>query len=198
MAFTEEQEQQILDTVAKFGEFLQKQQETKKETQDNLGDNAKNDTKEKADAKELQENLEKALGFNMKIGKFTEDFKTVLPESSKSIIELANKKTYTSAVEKANDIRRALIDAYLEKQSNIDSLPESMRLKVEQYKALAEDTKTLKSSSFWDIVEVGAEMQNSKKRAEALNKANGYTNNGDESAHRQRWFSQGEKWKKGK
>lgn len=196
MAFTEEQEAQILENMAKFGEFLAKQNEQNNQDKgEDLKEQAKKGMKEEEEAQQVQARLEKALAFNMKIGKFAEDYKGVLPESAKSIVDLAEKKTYTSAVERANDIRRALIDAYLEKQDNIDSLPETLRNKVVAYKALAEDAKIKKSSEFWDIVEVGAEMQTSKIRAAALNKANG-KQTGEESAFRGRFFSLGDKYKR--
>lgn len=203
MAFSEEQEAQILDMVGKFGEFLSKQSEPKepenKETEkkdEGLLNEAKKNMADQSNQQEAQADIERALGFNMSIKKFAEDYKAILPSSVNSIIETANGKTYTSAIAKANDIRKALLDAYLEIQANIDGLPESMKAKANAYKALTEDAKLAKSGSFWEIVEIGADLAKAKARANAISKANGSANGGDESAFRSRFLALGDKYKR--
>lgn len=203
MAFSEEQEAQIIDMMGKMGEFLSKQAETKapenkepEKKNDGLLDEAKKNMAEQSNQQEAQADIERALGFNMSIQKFAEDFKAILPSSVNSIIETANGKTYTSAIAKANDIRKALLDAYLEVQANIDGLPESMKSKANAYKALTEDAKLAKSGSFWEIVEIGAEMAKAKARANAISKANGNGNDGGESAFRSRFLALGDKYKR--
>lgn len=203
MAFSEEQEAQIIDIVGKMGEFLSKQSEPKEpenkepeKKNDGLLDEAKKNMADQSNQQEAQADIERALGFNMSIKKFAEDFKAILPSSVNSIIETANGKTYTSAIAKANDIRKALLDAYLEIQGNIDGLPESMKAKANTYKALTEDAKLAKSGSFWEIVEIGADLAKAKARANAVSKANGSGNGGEESAFRSRFLSLGDKYKR--
>lgn len=203
MAFSEEQEAQIIDIVEKMGEFLSKQSESKEpenkepeKKNDGLLDEAKKNMADQSNQQEAQADIERALGFNMSIKKFAEDFKAILPSSVNSIIETANGKTYTSAIAKANDIRKALLDAYLEIQGNIDGLPESMKAKANAYKALTEDAKLAKSGSFWEIVEIGADLAKAKARANAVSKANGSGNGGEESAFRSRFLSLGDKYKR--
>lgn len=203
MAFSEEQEAQILDMVGKFGEFLSKQSEPKEtenkepeKKDEGLLNEAKKNMADQSNQQEAQADIERALGFNMSIKKFAEDYKAILPSSVNSIIETANGKTYTSAIAKANDIRKALLDAYLEIQGNIDGLPESMKAKANAYKALTEDAKLAKSGSFWEIVEIGADLAKAKARANAVSKANGSGNGGEESAFRSRFLSLGDKYKR--
>lgn len=203
MAFSEEQEAQILDMVGKMGEFLSKQSEPKEpenkepeKKDEGLLNEAKKNMADESNQKEAQADIERALGFNMSIKKFAEDYKAILPSAVNSIIETANGKTYTSAIAKANDIRKALLDAYLEVQANIDGLPESMKSKANAYKALTEDAKLAKSGSFWEIVEIGAEMAKAKAKANAVSKANGSANGGDESAFRSRFLALGDKYKR--
>ena len=203
MAFSEEQEAQIIDMMGKMGEFLSKQGETKapedkeqEKKNDGLLDEAKKNMADESNKKEAQTDIEKAVGFNMKIEQFAENFKNILPSSAKSIVETAKNKEYDSAIAKANDIRKAILDAYLEIQANVDGLPESMRAKANAYKALTEDAKLAKSSSFWEIVEIGAEMAKAKARASAISKANGSGNDGGGSVFRSRFLALGDKYKR--
>lgn len=199
MAFSEEQESQILETIGKMNEFFSKKEEPKddkSEEEKDLLKEAKKNLETKSNQDEEQSKMEKALRFDLSISKFAEDFKDVLPSSIKSIIETANGKTYGSAVAKADEIRKAIIDAFVEVQANVDGLPETMKQKARDYKALTEDAKKSKSGSFWEIVEVGAEMQKAKNRANAISKANGSGNGGEENAFRQKFLSLGDKWKR--
>ena len=202
MAFSEEQEAQILDMMGKMGEFLTKQSESKEEKKEpekkdeRLLDEAKKNMEEKSNQEENQANIEKALDFNMKISTFAEKYKDILPASIKSVIDTANGKSYTSAIAKADEMRKAILEAYLEVQANVDSLPDGMKAKANAYKALTEDAKRAKSGQYWEIVEVGAELQTSKKRAEAVNKANGSGNGGEDNAFRAKFLALGDKWKR--
>lgn len=203
MAFSEEQEAQILDMMGKMGEFLIKQSESKEEKKEpekkdeRLLDEAKKNMEEKSNQEESQANIEKALDFNMKISTFAEKYKDILPASIKSVIDTANGKSYTSAIAKADEMRKAILEAYLEVQSNVDSLPDGMKAKANAYKALTEDAKRAKSGQYWEIVEVGAELQTSKKRAEAVNRANGNGNgSGEDNAFRAKFLALGDKYKR--
>lgn len=203
MAFSEEQEAQILDMMGKMGEFLTKQSESKEEKKEpekkdeRLLDEAKKNMEEKSNQEESQANIERALDFNMKISTFAEKYKDILPASIKSVIDTANGKSYTSAIAKADEMRKAIIEAYLEVQTNVDSLPDGMKAKANAFKALTEDAKRAKSGQYWEIVEVGAELQSSKKRAEAVNRANGNgSGSGEDNAFRAKFLSLGDKWKR--
>lgn len=203
MAFSEEQEAQILDMMGKMGEFLTKQSESKEEKKEpekkdeRLLDEAKKNMEEKSNQEESQANIERALDFNMKISTFAEKYKDILPASIKSVIDTANGKSYTSAIAKADEMRKAIIEAYLEVQTNVDSLPDGMKAKANAFKALTEDAKRAKSGQYWEIVEVGAELQTSKKRAEAVNRANGNgSGSGEDNAFRAKFLSLGDKWKR--
>lgn len=205
MAFSEEQEAQILDMMGKMGEFLTKQSESKaddkekdtKEENKGLLDEAKKNMEKQSNQEEDQMNIEKALGFNMTISTFAEKYKDILPASIKSVIDTANGKSYTSAIAKADEMRKAILEAYLEVQANVDSLPDGMKAKANAFKALTEDAKRAKSGQYWEIVEVGAELQNSKRRAEAVNRANGSGNgSGEDNAFRAKFLSLGDKYKR--
>jgi hypothetical protein len=196
--FTDEQEAQILDMMGKMGEFLGKQtQEQPKEAKDDsLLETAKKNQERETQATAEQADLEKALSFNMKVSDFAEKYKDILPKSVKSVIDTANGKDYSSALAKADEMRKAIIEAYIEVQANVDSLPDGMKAKANAFKALTEDAKKAKSGQYWEIVEIGAELQSANKRAEAVRRANGNSISGDDNAFRTRFFSQGDKYKR--
>lgn len=205
MAFSEEQEAQILEMMGKMGEFLTKQSESKaddkkedtKEENKGLLDEAKRNMERQSNQEESQANIESAVAFNMNISAFADKYKDILPASTKSVIETAMGKNYASKIAQADEIRKAIIEAYLEVQANVDSLPDSMKAKANAFKALTEDAKKEKSGQYWEIVEVGAELQTSKKRAEAVNRANGNGNgNGEDNAFRAKFLSLGDKYKR--
>lgn len=205
MAFSEEQEKQILEGLGKLNNFLNSQGKEKeedkkddpKEEDKKLLAEAKKDVEKQNNQAEVQAELEKALSFNMQISNFAEKYKEVLPASIKSVIDVANGKTYASSIAKADDMRKAIIEAFLEVQANIETLPEGMKAKANAFKALTEDAKREKSGSYWEIVEVGAELQNAKKRAEAVNKANnGGNNSGEDNAFRAKFLALGDKYKR--
>ncbi len=203
MAFSEEQEAQILDMMGKMGEFLNKQSENKTddkkepEKDEGLLSEAKKNMEKQSNQQEDQSNIEKALGFNMTISTFAEKYKDILPASVKSVIDTANGKSYTSAIAKADEMRKAIIEAFLEVQANVDALPDGMKAKANTFKALTEDAKRVKSGLYWEIVEVGAELQSAKKRAEAVNRANGSgSGSGEENPFRERFLATGDKWKR--
>ena len=125
MAFSEEQEAQILDMMGKMGEFLTKQsekQEDKKEPEkkdEGLLSEAKKNMEKQNNQDEDQAKIEKAVGFNMTISAFADKYKDILPASTKSVIETAMGKNYASKIAQADEIRKAIIEAYLEVQANL-------------------------------------------------------------------------------
>ena len=117
MAFSEEQEAQILDMMGKMGEFLTKQsekQEEKKEPEkkdEGLLDEAKKNMENQSNQEEDQAKIEKAVGFNMTISAFADKYKDILPASTKSVIEPAMGKNYSSKIAQADEISKAIIEA---------------------------------------------------------------------------------------
>ena len=210
MAFTEEQEGQILQAIGQFGEFMknfQSQQQQQAQTQAKpaeqeqkpaagLLDTAKEKMSEKEKEAALQKEMEAALKFNMKIGEFAEKYKDVLPAATGAILKEAAGKTFGSEAEKADEVRKTLIEAYLEEQKNLDEMPPSLRAKAEIYKGLTEDAKRKRSAEFIEILEMSAELAYERKRAAAVAKANAGGVNTDGNAFKARFYALGDKWKR--
>lgn len=211
MAFTEEQEQNINATIARMAAYMDAQdkaradadakakaeaaakEQTKPAT---LLDTAKEQVKTDAANAGNQSSIESALGFNMKIGDFAEKYKDVLPPTTGAILDAANKKTFSGAVEKADEIRKALIDGYLEVKENYEKMPASLKDRAARYMALTEEGKRKNSADFFDLVEIGAEMCFNEKRAAALQRANGGNGGGSTPAFRARFLALGDKYQR--
>ena len=211
MAFTEEQEQNINATIARMAAYMDAQdkaradadakakaeaaakEQTKPAT---LLDTAKEQVKTDAANAGNQSAIDSALGFNMKIGDFAEKYKDVLPPTTGAILDAANKKTFSGAVEKADEIRKALIDGYLEVKENYDKMPASLKDRAARYMALTEEGKRKNSADFFDLVEIGAEMCFNEKRAAALQRANGGNGGGSTPAFRARFLALGDKYQR--
>ena len=210
MAFTEEQEGQILQAIGAMGEFMknfQSQQQQQAQTQSKpeeqeqkpaagLLDTAKEKMSEKEKEDALQKKTEAALRFNMKIGDFAEKYKDVLPSATGAILKEAEGKTFGSEAEKADEVRKTLIEAYLEEQKNVDEMPPSLRAKAEVFKGLTEDAKRRRSAEFIEILEMSAELAYERRRAAAVAKANAGGVNTDGNAFKARFYALGDKWKR--
>ena len=208
MAFTEEQEGQILQAIGAMGEFMknfqsQQQQQTQSKPAEQeqkpaagLLDTAKEKMSEKEKEDALQKKTEAALRFNMKIGEFAEKYKDVLPLATGAILKEAEGKTFGSEAEKADEVRKTLIEAYLEEQKNVDEMPPSLRAKAEVFKGLTEDAKRRRSAEFIEILEMSAELAYERRRALAVAKANAVGVNTDGNAFKARFYALGDKWKR--
>lgn len=188
MAFTPEQEAAILEFVTKQTAGNQPpakaddSQEKNADKNKSGDDSAKGKTiaQEAKAAVDAEKNAETALAqiqesvkFNLSINEFVEKNKSLLPDEASKILTTIASKNYASDNEKANILRQGLLDSFLEKKENIDVLTSSMKIKAEQYKALAESDKARRSTEFWDLVEVGVALKQGSRKAEALNKLNG-------------------------
>lgn len=211
MAFTEEQEQNISATIARMAAYMDAQDKARADADAKakaeaaakeqakpatLLDTAKEQVKTDAANAGNQSAIESALGFNMKIGDFAEKYKDVLPPTTGAILDAANKKTFSGAVEKADEIRKALIDGYLEVKENYEKMPASLKDRAARYMALTEEGKRKNSADFFDLVEIGAEMCFNEKRAAALQRANGGNGGGSTPAFRARFLALGDKYQR--
>ena len=183
MAFTEEQEKNISETIARMAAYMDAQDKARADA----------DAKAKAEAAEKEQAKPATL---LDTAKEQEKYKDVLPPTTGAILDAANKKTFSGAVEKADEIRKALIDGYLEIKENYDKMPASLKDRAARYMALTEEGKRKNSADFFDLVEIGAEMCFNEKRAAALQRANGGNGGGSTPAFRARFLALGDKYQR--
>lgn len=174
MAFSEEDKEELKNM---FGEFLKSQQTPpdadKSKDDNNIVDEAKERYKKEAETKELNASLANAIKFNMSVDGFIKDNEAILPKEARALFDTVNNKVYSTDVEKANVLRKGLIEQFIELKENFDILPNSLKEKANRFKALTDDEKVKQSGKFWDIVEIGTEHKVLIRKAEQLNKQGG-------------------------
>lgn len=175
MAFTEEQEAKILAFIENASKTQTPPEDPKdKETKsDNIVDEAKEAYRKEAEAKELNASLASAIKFNMSVDGFIKDNEAILPKEARALYDTVNNKVYSTDVEKANVLRKGLIEQFVELKENFDILPNSLKEKANRFKSLTDDEKVKQSGKFWDIVEIGASQKVLIRKAEQLNKQGG-------------------------
>lgn len=139
---------------------------------------------EKVKADKLAKNSEEqekqrmmdAFKFNSLLPDFLKDNKDFLPENLEDILNILQAKTYGSDVEKAQELKRAVIEQYIKNQANIDLLPDTLKAKAEKYSGLTTKEKLEQAPNFYDIVETGIHTAKNVKKAEAIEKGGGMKN----------------------
>ena len=71
---------------------------------------------------------------------------------------IASRTKNDTDVIRANEYRAALLDTWLEKKENIDTLPASLKEEARKYLALSDVAKREQSAKYWTIVDTGIEM----------------------------------------
>lgn len=175
MAFTEEQEAKILAFIENASKTQTPPEEPKdKEPKgDNIVDEAKEAYRKEAEAKELNASLANAIKFNMSVDGFIKDNEAILPKEARTLFDTVNNKVYSTDVDKANVLRKGLIEQFIELKENFDILPSSLKEKANRFKALTDDEKVKQSGKFWDIVEIGASQKVLIRKAEQFKKQGG-------------------------
>ena len=149
----------------------------KKKEEDDALKKAEDEVRKKKEAKTAEE-LEKerfleAFKWNSTIGDFLKENKEYLPENLEDIINILQAKTYANDLEKAQELKRAVVEQYIKTQSNLDILPESLKAKAEKYAGFTTKEKLERAPDFYDIVETGIHTAKNIKKAEAVEKSGG-------------------------
>jgi DNA mismatch repair ATPase MutL len=183
--FSEEQQKQINEMIANaVKQAIQKPEEkpaeakAEQKSNSSINEEAKNQLENEKQAENALAQMESSIAFNMSVKNFVEKQKSLLPAESINIVNTAETKTFKNQNEKANVIRKSLLDSYLEKKENIEPLTDSMKAKAELYKSLAESDKERRSSEFWDLIETGTILKDAELRKKERNIANGLTAQG--------------------
>lgn len=123
-----------------------------------------------------REELEKQIyldsfKYNSTIKDFLKDNAEFLPENLADIINVLEGKTYGSDVEKAQELKRAVIEQYIKRQDNLDNLPDSLKAKAEKFAGFTTKEKLDRAADFYDIVETGIHTAKNVKKVEAIGKS---------------------------
>lgn len=186
MAFTEEQEKQIIASLgglASLTETVNKLATTKQDPPkvdppktdpgaDPILDKIKKEEDEKKKGLETTQEVERVISFIHGVNKFLEDNAGVLPEETNKIVEMAGKETYETHKEKAGSIQAAIMKSFFAVQENLDSLTGSQKKVVETFMKLSQTAKVSGASEIFESVfEPAVHAASRVKKANELNKA---------------------------
>jgi hypothetical protein len=113
--------------------------------------------------------LAKAYEFRDLSAKMLTDLKEVVPEKFFKIAEVANNTKFSdnageNEIKKQQDLQKSYIEAYLEKQSNIDILTPALKAMAAEYKELSNDAKLEQSAKYWTIVDTGLALLSAERK----------------------------------
>jgi hypothetical protein len=175
--FTEEQtkviNEMIANAVALKSTAEQKTISQEVEQKKTITQEAKESLDTEKQAEIALSKIQESIKFNLSVKDFVEKNKFILPEESIKILATIENKIYKNDTEKANAVRKNLIESFVEKQENIDFLSDSLKIKALNFKALTEIDKERRSGEFWDLVDIGVDLKFNKNKAKELNIAKG-------------------------
>jgi len=126
--------------------------------------------KAEAEAKAREEEIASTVRFNDNImdtiKECTGMFADTLPEALQNI----DASNGGDELQRANEKRKTVIDAFIKLQDNLDLLPEKHKNMANEYSKLSTVEKIKQSGKFYDIIEVGKAAFKQKLKAEALQK----------------------------
>lgn len=171
----------------------------KKNDENNSGtlNEAKNALKDEQSNQESRAEMEQAIKFNLAADDYIKQNKEILPEEAQKIIEVVNAKKFSSEAEKAQEIKKTLIQSFIQFEENIKNLPGSIKAQVDLFNQLTEREKSRRAGDFWGIVEVGIECKKLARKAEILQNNGGYSSEGN-NAFEERFLKMSETFLKEK
>lgn len=179
-------------TKEQFEALVGKKEEKKESIADEAIKRLENEKKEKEETAEIED----AIKFNLSISEFVSKNKNILPDETENIIKTAEERNFKNSSEKANAIRKGIIEAFIKYKENVEKLPQSIQAEVARFNSFTEREKEAQSKRFWSIVEVGAEYKILSRKAEQLQN-NGGHGAAENSAFEQRFLEQGKVFRKG-
>lgn len=179
-------------TKEQFEALVGKKEEKKESIADEAVKRLENEKKEKEETAEIED----AIKFNLSISEFVSKNKNILPDETENIIKTAEERNFKNSSEKANAIRKGIIEAFVKYKENVEKLPQSIQAEVARFNSFTEREKEAQSKRFWSIVEVGAEYKILSRKAEQLQNNGGY-GAAENSAFEQRFLEQGKIFRKG-
>lgn len=179
-------------TKEQFEALVGKKEEKKESIADEAIKRLENEKKEKEETAEIED----AIKFNLSISEFVSKNKNILPDETENIIKTAEERNFKNSSEKANAIRKGIIEAFVKYKENVEKLPQSIQAEVARFNSFTEREKEAQSKRFWSIVEVGTEYKILSRKAEQLQN-NGGNGAAENSAFEQRFLEQGKIFRKG-
>lgn len=136
-----------------------------------LAAKAEKDRLEKEKGANHEKALESSIRFTSGAKEWAKSNASILPKNVESIIEAADKETYSSTIVKAAAVKEAVILEFFAQQANLDLLTASQKVALEEFKKLTKDKRHEQSQQVFDsIFEPTFETLKKVKRAEQVSK----------------------------
>lgn len=118
-----------------------------------------------------EKNLESSIRFTSGVKEWAKSNASLLPKNVESIIEAADKETYSSTIKKSEAVKEAIILEFFAQQANLDLLTASQKVALEEFKKLTKDKRHEQAQQVFDsIFEPTFETLKKVKRAEQVSK----------------------------
>ena len=131
---------------------------------------------------------ESATKFEIGFDKMREDYKAFLPSETESIVNFVNGQKHENKIDKARDLKVALMDAFFKVQKNIDVLNSTFKDKVSAYNGLTQEAKRKEANVYWEVLEVALENHKLIGKGQAANRANGQPGGGSDEEYNAKVF----------
>lgn len=165
-----------LEDLKKENDELKKKGDKKTEegkVTEDLNDKVRREQEERNRRDGESKDLESALTFSLSKDKFLEENKDVLPEEMSQIFVAAEKESYSSAIDKSNAMKDAIIKSFFRVQDNLDLTTDSHKRQIESYLKLTHEGRKEKANDVYqNIFEPTLRALKQIKKAEQANLAN--------------------------
>lgn len=162
-------------------DMLREEKKTWSSGQEGLNEKVQRERQDQEKKASDSKNLESALTFNLTSGTFLKANESVLPKEIGDIFKAAEKESYSSAIEKANATKSAIVQAFFSQQANVDYLTDNQKTTLADFLKLTKNGKEEKAQAIYDnLFEPALSTLKRVKKAEDLAKQNqGFGGNTD-------------------
>lgn len=143
-----------------------------KKDEEDLGTKAAKERQAENDRKADAKKIESALKFNLGVSQFAKDHADLLPGEVESILRVADKENYDTALDKANAIRAELVKSFFSVQDNVSALTPAQKATLDDFLKLTKNGKEEKAEFIYEnLFEPALQTMKRIKKAEELGKA---------------------------
>ena len=120
--------------------------------EDDLAEKARKERESLAEKSKTEKSLASAIEFNIKAPQWAKDNATLLPKSIEGIFAQAEKENYSSALDKARDIKVGIVTEFFSIQANLDQLTDSQKILVDEFKKLTKTDRQARVDEIYSSV----------------------------------------------
>lgn len=170
-AMKAENEKQKADLAARDAELEKLKNPPKpKEDDPTLADKARKEREEKDGKQKYERSLGSAMKFNMSAADFLKSNAGLLPKTIEGIFTAAEKSTYDSEIEKANEIKVGVVSEFFAVQENVDQLTGPQKVELEDFRKLTKNVQKERVENIYAMIfEPTLETKRKVEKAKELN-----------------------------